>query len=99
MDSLEQLARIRAAIELGGDRDAVLRDAGLAPSDWIQLQRRWLDALAGEIAKGGDTLAAVAKYGIADRISYISTGGGASLEFLAGKELPGVTALTDVSGQ
>jgi len=48
---------------------------------------------AFSIAGGGDTLAAVDKYGIADRISYISTGGGAFLEFLEGQELPAVTAL------
>ncbi|MDE2354713.1 MAG: phosphoglycerate kinase [Betaproteobacteria bacterium] len=54
-------------------------------------------AIAGSkafsIAGGGDTLAAVAKYGIADRISYISTGGGAFLEFLEGRELPAVRVL------
>jgi len=50
--------------------------------------------LAGlSIAGGGDTLAAVDKYRIADRISYISTGGGAFLEFLEGKTLPAVAAL------
>jgi phosphoglycerate kinase len=48
---------------------------------------------AFSIAGGGDTLAAVDKYGIADGVSYISTGGGAFLEFLEGKELPAVTAL------
>ncbi|MBB6245173.1 phosphoglycerate kinase [Rhodanobacter sp. A1T4] len=48
---------------------------------------------AFSIAGGGDTLAAVEKYGIADDVSYISTGGGAFLEFLEGKELPAVTAL------
>ncbi len=54
-------------------------------------------AIAGSdafsIAGGGDTLAAIDKYGVADRISYISTGGGAFLEFLEGKELPAVAAL------
>ncbi|MBY0267048.1 MAG: phosphoglycerate kinase [Burkholderiales bacterium] len=45
------------------------------------------------IAGGGDTLAAVAKYGIADKVSYISTGGGAFLEFLEGRKLPAVEVL------
>ncbi|WP_257388969.1 phosphoglycerate kinase [Tahibacter caeni] len=48
---------------------------------------------AFSIAGGGDTLAAVEKYGVEADISYISTGGGAFLEFLEGKELPAVTAL------
>jgi phosphoglycerate kinase len=48
---------------------------------------------AFSIAGGGDTLAAVAKYGIADRISYISTGGGAFLEFLEGRKLPAIEVL------
>jgi phosphoglycerate kinase len=48
---------------------------------------------AFSIAGGGDTLAAVDKYGIAGEVSYISTGGGAFLEFLEGKELPAVGAL------
>ncbi len=51
------------------------------------------DSDAFSIAGGGDTLAAVDKYGIADRISYISTGGGAFLEFLEGKQLPAVAML------
>ena len=50
---------------------------------------------AFSIAGGGDTLAAVDKYNIADKISYISTGGGAFLEFLEGKQLPAVTMLED----
>ena len=48
---------------------------------------------AFSIAGGGDTLAAIAKFGIADKISYISTGGGAFLEFLEGKTLPAVEIL------
>ncbi len=51
------------------------------------------DSDAFSIAGGGDTLAAVDKYGVASGMSYISTGGGAFLEFCEGKELPAVTAL------
>ncbi|MCK8516622.1 phosphoglycerate kinase [Methylonatrum kenyense] len=53
---------------------------------------------AFSIAGGGDTLAAVAKYGIGDQVSYISTGGGAFLEFLEGKTLPAVKVLSDRAG-
>ena len=51
------------------------------------------DSAAFSIAGGGDTLAAVDKYGIAERVSYISTGGGAFLEYVEGKELPAVAIL------
>jgi phosphoglycerate kinase len=59
-------------------------------------------AIAGSrafsIAGGGDTLAAIAKYSIADKIGYISTGGGAFLEFLEGKTLPAVEILLQRAG-
>jgi len=53
---------------------------------------------AFSIAGGGDTIAAINKFGIADRISYISTAGGAFLEFLEGKTLPAVAALEQRAG-
>jgi phosphoglycerate kinase len=56
------------------------------------------ESRAFSIAGGGDTLAAIAKYAVADRISYISTGGGAFLEFLEGKTLPAVAMLEQRAG-
>ena len=50
---------------------------------------------ATSIVGGGDSVSAVEQSGVAQQISHISTGGGASLEFLAGEKLPGVEALTD----
>ena len=61
------------------------------------LARAIADSPAFSIAGGGDTLAAVDKFGIAGRLSYISTGGGAFLEFLEGKTLPAVAILEERS--
>jgi len=62
------------------------------------IARAIADSKAFSIAGGGDTLAAVAKYGIADKVSYISTGGGAFLEFLEGKKLPAIEVLEQRAG-
>ena len=57
------------------------------------IARAIADSKAFSIAGGGDTLAAVGKYGISDDVSYISTGGGAFLEYVEGKTLPAVAIL------
>lgn len=64
-----------------------------------RIARAIAESRAFSIAGGGDTLAAIAKYGIADKVSYMSTGGGAFLEFLEGKKLPAVEILEQRAAQ
>jgi len=61
----------------------------------LSLAKRIAEADTISIIGGGDCVAAVQKAGVADQISHISTGGGASLELIEGKELPGIATLTD----
>ena len=61
----------------------------------IAVAKQIADSEAVSIIGGGDCVAAIQQAGVADRMTHISTGGGASLEFLEGKSLPGIVALTD----
>jgi phosphoglycerate kinase len=88
-----EILKIAKTIVWNGPMGVFEKDA--FASGTIGVARAVADSQAVSIIGGGDSAAAVAKAGLADRITHISTGGGASLEFLAGQVLPGVAALTD----
>ena len=84
------------------DAGTVIWNGPMGVSEWdnfaagtIAVAKAVAESGAISIIGGGDSVAAVTKLGFSDKMSHISTGGGASLEFLEGKELPGIAAINN----
>jgi phosphoglycerate kinase len=102
MDVGPETARRYAGI--AGTAATIVWNGPLGVFEWDQFgngTRTLAEAIAGSkaysLAGGGDTLAAIARYGVMERITYLSTGGGAFLEFLEGRELPAIAILEEAA--
>ena len=97
--TVEELFFRLPELRLDPDREPVVHGWAVraATASRHAIARAVAESDAFSIVGGGDSAAAVAQSGLESKISHVSTGGGASLEFLAGQKLPGVEALTDKS--
>ena len=93
MVSYAEILRNAKTIVWNGPMGVFEKDAFAAGT--IAVAKAVADSAAVSVVGGGDSAAAIAKAGVSEKITHVSTGGGASLEFLSGRILPGVAALTD----
>ena len=87
-DSVRRAQAIFDMLQVEVDPVALVGDLGAGQKQLTEIAKAIAESPAFSIAGGGDTLAAIAKYGIEKQVGYISTGGGAFLEVLEGKTLP-----------